>query len=93
MTDDEYLRHIRVLEAQVEGNKEVIAALCEIEDNLIVRIDDSTEETTALVEMALARIDELHGILHRLERKIDALASTLSLDAPKLRDVLNDLSL
>jgi hypothetical protein len=75
---DERLQRIRVLEAQVEGNREVTAALREIEANLIVRIDDSTEETTALVETALTRIDELRGILHRLEGKINALA--LSLD-------------
>jgi hypothetical protein len=62
--DDEHLhRHIRVLESQVEGNREVIAALREIEENLVVRIDDSTEETTALVEMAFTRIDELREIL------------------------------
>jgi hypothetical protein len=81
--DDEQLlrRHIRVLEAQVEGNREVVAAaLRETEENLIVRIDDSTEETTALVEMAFTRIDELREILHRLEGKIDALATTLSLN-------------
>ena len=46
----------------------------EIEESLIVRIDDSTEETVALVETALTRIEELRGILHRLEGKIDALA-------------------
>jgi hypothetical protein len=38
---DEHLRHIRVLEAQIEGNREVVAALREIEGNLIARIDDS----------------------------------------------------
>ena len=42
--------------------------------------DDSTEETTALAETALSRIEELRGILHRLEGKIDALA--LSLNSP-----------
>jgi hypothetical protein len=73
-------RHIRVLESQVEGNKEVVAALRELEENLVVRIDDSTEETTALVEMALARIEELRGILHRLENKIDTLALSLNSD-------------
>jgi hypothetical protein len=31
--DDEHLRHIRVLESQVEGNREVVAALREIEEN------------------------------------------------------------
>jgi uncharacterized coiled-coil DUF342 family protein len=92
MTDTlEHLRRVRVLESQVEGNREVVAALRELEENLTARIDDSAEETTALVETALVRIDELHKILHRLENKIDALAN--SLDAPKLRDVLNDLSL
>jgi hypothetical protein len=75
---DERLQRIRVLEAQVEGNREVVAALREIEENLMVRIDDSTEETTALVETAFARIEELRGILHRLENKIDALALSLN---------------
>jgi hypothetical protein len=71
--EEHLLRHIRVLESQVEGNKEVVAsALREIEESLIVRIDDGTDETTALV--ALTRIDELREILHRLEGKIDALA-------------------
>jgi hypothetical protein len=77
MIDDEHLRHIRVLEAQVEGNKEVVAALREIEENLAARIDDSTDETTALVETALTRIEELRENLHRLERKLDSI-STLS---------------
>jgi hypothetical protein len=95
MTDTEHLRqHIKVLESQVEGNKDVVAALREIEESLIVRIDDSTEETTALVETALTRIDELRGILHRLEDKIDALAAlSLNHSAQSLRDVLRDLSL
>jgi hypothetical protein len=78
MTDDEHQRHIRVLETRVEGNREVAAALRELEENLIVRIDDSTEETMTLVEMALTRIEELRGILHRLEGKIDALAVSLN---------------
>jgi hypothetical protein len=78
--DEEHLRHIRVLESQVEGNREVVAALREIEENLIVRIDDSTEETMTLVETAFTRIDELRGILHRLEDKIDALALSLNGD-------------
>ena len=77
--DDEHLlRHIRVLEAQVEGNREVAAALRELEENLVVRIDDSTEETVAMVETALTQIEELRGILHRLENKIDALALSLN---------------
>jgi hypothetical protein len=81
MADDEHLRrHVQVLEAQVEGNREVVAALRELEDRLTARIDDSTEETTALVETALSRIEELHGILHRLEDKIDALATLSSLN-------------
>jgi hypothetical protein len=75
MTDEQLRRHIRVLESQVEGNKEVVAALRELEENLVVRIDDSASETSAMVEIALTRIDELRGILHRLEDKIDALAS------------------
>jgi hypothetical protein len=75
MADEHLLRHIRVLESQVEGNREIVAALRELEENLIVRIDDSAEETTALAEMALTRIDELREILHRLEDKIDALAN------------------
>jgi hypothetical protein len=79
--DDEHLlRHIRVLEAQVEGNREVAAALRELEENLVVRIDDSTEETVAMVETALTQIEELRGILHRLENKIDALALSLNAD-------------
>jgi hypothetical protein len=80
--DDERLRHIRVLEShyQVEGNREIVAALREIEENLIVRIDDSTEETMTLVEIAFTRIDELREILHRLENKIDALALSLNGD-------------
>jgi hypothetical protein len=73
----EHLRRIRVLESQVEGNKAVVAALRELEENLIVRIDDSAGETTALAEMALTRIDELREILHRLEGKIDTLANSL----------------
>jgi hypothetical protein len=94
MTDAlEHLRHIRVLEAQIEGNREIVAALREIEENLIARIDDSAEETTALVETAFTRIDELRGILHRLERKIDALASTLSLNGDLDSAALRDLSL
>jgi hypothetical protein len=76
MTDDEHLRRIRVLEAQVEGNREIAAALRELEENLVARIDDSTEETMGMVEMAFTRIDELREILHRLENKIDTLAST-----------------
>jgi hypothetical protein len=81
MTDAlEHLRHIRVLEAQVEGNREVVAALRELEENLIVRIDDSTEETMTLVETAFTRIEELRGILHRLEDKINALALSLNSD-------------
>jgi hypothetical protein len=81
MTDNEHLlRHIRVLESQVEGNREVTAALRELEENLIVRIDDSASETTALVEIAFTRIEELRGILHRLEGKIDALALSLNGD-------------
>ena len=91
---DEHLRHIRVLESQVEGNREVAAALRELEENLVVRIDDSTEETMAMVETALTQIDELRGILHRLEDKIDALAAlSLNHSAQSLRDVLRDLSL
>jgi hypothetical protein len=74
----EHLRHIRVLESQVEGNREITAALRELEENLVVRIDDSASETTALVEMALSRIEELREILHRLEGKIDALALSLN---------------
>ena len=81
MTDAlEHLRHIRVLESQVEGNREVTAALREIEENLVVRIDDSASETAALVEISLTRIEELRGILHRLEDKIDALALSLNRD-------------
>jgi hypothetical protein len=80
MNDNEHLlRHIRVLESQVEGNKEVVAALRDLRDDLAARIDDSIDETTALAEMALTQIDELREILHRLEGKIDALA-TLSLN-------------
>jgi hypothetical protein len=78
--DDEHLRHIRVLESQVEGNREVVAALREVENNLMVRIDDSASETVALVETAFIQIDELRGILHRLEDKIDALALSLNGD-------------
>jgi hypothetical protein len=63
---DERLRHIQVLESQIESNKEVVAALRELEENLVVRIDESTGEATALAEMALARIEELREILHRL---------------------------
>jgi hypothetical protein len=73
----EHLRHVRVLESQVEGNKEVVAALRELEENLVARIDDSAEETTALAEIALTRIEELREILLRLEHKIDALATRL----------------
>jgi hypothetical protein len=80
MNDEHLLRHIRVLEAQVEGNREVVVALREIEENLIARIDDSTEETMTLVETAFTRIEELRGILHRLESKIDALALSLNGD-------------
>ena len=54
--------------------------LREIEESLIVRIDDSAGETAALVEIALTRIEELRGILHRLEGKIDALALSLNSD-------------
>jgi hypothetical protein len=72
---DEHLRHIGVLESQVEGNRE---SLRELEENLVVRIDDSASETTALVEMALSQIEELREILHRLEGKIDALALSLN---------------
>jgi hypothetical protein len=75
---DEHLRHIQVLESQVEGNKEVVAALRELEENLVVRIDDSAEETTALAEMALARIEELREIVYRLEGKIDLLTASLN---------------
>jgi hypothetical protein len=67
-------------EYQVEGNKEVAAALRELEENLVVRIDDCTEETVALVEIALALIEELREIFHRLEGKIDALANSLNRD-------------
>jgi hypothetical protein len=34
----------------------------------------------AMVETALTQIDELRGILHRLEGKIDALANSLNRD-------------
>ena len=77
---EEHLRHIRVLESQIENNKEVAAALRDLEENLVVRIDESACETTALVETALTRIEELRGILHRLESKIDALALSLNRD-------------
>ena len=62
----------------IEANKEVAAALREIEENLVVRIDDSASETAALVEISLTRIEELRGILHRLEDKIDSLALSLN---------------
>ena len=52
----------------------------DLRDDLAARIDDSTEETTALAEMALTRIDELREILRRLEDKIDALANSLYRD-------------
>jgi len=77
---EEHLRHIRVLESQIENNKEVAATLRDLEENLVVRIDESACETTALVETALTRIEELRGILHRLESKIDALVLSLSSD-------------
>ena len=77
---EEHLRHIRVLESQIENNKEVAATLRDLEENLVVRIDESACETTALVETALTRIEELRGILHRLESKIDALVLLLSSD-------------
>ena len=77
---EEHLRHIRVLESQIENNKEVAATLRDLEENLVVRIDESACETTALVETALTRIEELRGILHRLESKIDALALSLNRD-------------
>jgi hypothetical protein len=75
MTDAlEHLRHIRVLESQVEGNREVTAALRELEANLAARIDDVADETSGLVEAVLTGIEALRESLHRLERKIDALA-------------------
>ena len=80
MNNEHLLRHIRVLESQVEGNKEVTSALRDLEENLAARIDDSAEETVTLVEIALTQIDELRGILHRLENKIDALAISLNGD-------------
>jgi hypothetical protein len=89
--NDERLRHIRVLESQLEGNKEVVAALREIEENLVVRIDDSTGETTELAEIALTRIDELREILHRLEGKIDALALSLHGDRATRSEIGNSI--
>jgi hypothetical protein len=89
--NDEQLRHIRVLVSQVEGNREVVAALREIEENLVVRIDDSTEETAALVETAFTRIDELREILHRLEGKIDALALSLDGDRATHSEIGNSI--
>ena len=41
MTTMELIRHVKVLESQVEGNREIVAALREIEENLMARIDDS----------------------------------------------------
>jgi hypothetical protein len=75
---DERLRRIQVLESQVEGNKEVVAALRELEENDVVRIDESTGGTTALVEIALTRIEELREIIHGMEGRIDALAISLN---------------
>jgi len=72
--NDEQLRHIRVLESQVEDNKEVAAALRELEAKLAARIDDVADETTGLVETALSQIEALRESLHRLERKLDTLA-------------------
>jgi hypothetical protein len=69
----EYLRHIRVLEAQVEGNKEVVAALRELEGNLVARIDDVADETSGMVETVLTGIEALRECLQRLERKLDVL--------------------
>jgi hypothetical protein len=69
----EYLRHIRVLEAQVEGNKEVVAALRELEGNLVARIDDVADETSGMVETVLTGIEALRESLQRLERKLDVL--------------------
>jgi hypothetical protein len=77
---DEHLQRIRVLEAQVEGNREVVAALHELDANLIAQIDDSAEETMGLVETALSRIDELRENIHRMERKVDALEISLNRD-------------
>jgi hypothetical protein len=71
---DEHLRHIRVLEAQVEGNREIVAALRELEANLTARIDDVADETIGLVETTLSQIEALRESLHRLECKLDALA-------------------
>ena len=77
MSDDEHLRqHIRVLEAQVEGNKEIVAALHEFEENLVVRVNDIADETSGLVENVLTGIEALRESLHRLERKVDALANS-----------------
>ena len=90
MNDDEHLRHIRVLESQVQANKEVVAALRDLRDDLAARIDDSAEETMALAEMALTRIEDLHGILHRLEDKIDALALSLNGDHSDITTRLRD---
>jgi septation ring formation regulator EzrA len=73
---DEHLQRIRVLEAQVEGNREVVAALHELEANLIAQIDDSAEETMGLVENVLTGMEALRESLHRLERKLDALATS-----------------
>jgi hypothetical protein len=77
------------LESQVEGNKEVVAALRE--ENLIIRIDDSTGEITALAEIALTRIDELREILHRLEGKIDALTASLNSDRATRSEIGNSI--
>jgi len=69
----EHLRHIRVLESQVEGNKEIVAALRDLRDDLAARIDDIADETTGLVENVLTGIEALREAIQRLESKIDAL--------------------
>jgi hypothetical protein len=69
MTDTtNLLRHIRVLESQVEGNREVAAALRELEENLIVRIDEASEE----LEARLGLLEQ------RVEERFDALDARLS---------------
>ena len=74
----EHLRHIRVLESQVEGNKEIVAALRDLRDDLAARIDDIADETTGLVENVLTGIEALREAIQRLESKIDALHSGAS---------------
>src|SRR6516164_2015857 len=78
------LQHVKVLEAQVERDADLDRRLEELAARLELRIAEAPEELEArlglLEQRVEERFDELRGILHRMESKIDALALSLNGD-------------